>query len=164
MTSMAVSEPIVVTPAKREEPASPYRYLLPGSIALALLTALGLFAWMYGPAYWAYWSYAPQEGDILFQSLPRSPLTNAIEGTTNSPYSHCGMVAQVDGEWVVYEAFRGVEATPLREFLFRGRNQGFAVYRLKPEFQQHLPATKAALAAFVGRPYDSRYRWDDEAI
>ncbi len=120
--------------------------------------------WAFGPAYVAYWSYSPQEGDILFQSLPHSRLVNAIEGVSESPYSHCGIVAKEDGAWVVYEAFHQVEVTPLKEFLFRGRNQGFAVYRLKEKYRQHIPDTLRNAKKYLGRPYDVRYRMDDECI
>ncbi len=54
--------------------------------------------------------------------------------------------------------------SPLREFIFRGRNQGFAVYRFRQEFQKDVPATIKQVKTFLGRPYDARYRMDDEAI
>jgi hypothetical protein len=123
-----------------------------------------VWAWLYGPAYVAFWNYSPQEGDILFQSLPHSPLVNAIEGATQSPYSHCGIVANRDGDWVVFEAFRSVETTPLREFIFRGREQGFAVYRFKGDDRKYIPATIENARTYLGRPYDVRYRMDDERI
>jgi permuted papain-like amidase YaeF/Yiix C92 family enzyme len=135
-------------------------------LALAAFVAAGLSAlgWALGPACYAYWSYAPQEGDIIFQSLPHSPLVNSIEGATQSSFSHCGLVAKRDGQWVVYEALRGVSATPLSEFIFRGRGQGFAVYRLKLSHRAHIPATIARAETYLGRPYDVRYRMDDEKI
>ena len=133
-------------------------------LAVFSLFVLTIFAWVYGPTYLAYWNYSPQEGDILFQSLPRSRLVNAIEGVSESAYSHCGIVAKQDGGWIVYEAYRNVEATPLREFIFRGRNQGFAVYRFKPAYQQFIPATIDKVQTFLGRPYDVRYRMDDDYI
>ncbi len=40
-------------------------------------------------------AYRPQQGDIVFQSLPNPwgmDLVDAIEGSTASPYSHCAMV------------------------------------------------------------------------
>ncbi len=128
------------------------------------MAALVAFAAMYVPAGNAYWNYSPQEGDILFQSLPHSPLVDAIEGASGSPYSHCGIVADDDGRWVVLEAYRNVEVTPLREFIFRGRGQGFAVYRLRTDQRHHIPATIANAKSYLGRPYDSRYRMDDERI
>lgn len=123
-----------------------------------------VLGWAFGPAYVAYWRYAPQEGDILFQSLPHSRLVNAIEGVSQSPYSHCGIVAKENGAWVVVEAYRKVEVTPLREFVFRGRDQRFTAYRLKDANQKHIPETLANAKKFLGRPYDVRYRMDDEAI
>lgn len=126
--------------------------------------AIMIWGWNYGPGYLAYRRYIPQDGDLLFQSLPHSRLVNAIEGGTQSPYSHCGIVAQENGEWVVYEAYRNVEATPLRQFVFRGRNHGFAAYRLNSTNQKFVAATLQHVKSFLGRPYDSRYRMDDENI
>lgn len=126
--------------------------------------AAGIYAWAYGPAYVAFLKYVPREGDILFQSLPHSQLVNAIEGATGSSFSHCGIVSKQDGQWLVYEAYRGVATTPLREFVFRGRDRGFAVYRLKDAQQQHISATIARVQSYLGRPYDVRYRMEDDAI
>lgn len=114
------------------------------------------------PGYQAYYRYEPREGDVIFQSLPHSRLVTAIEGATHSPYSHCGIVAQENGHWVVYEAFRPVGPTPLGEFVGRGRNGAFAVYRWRAEQQQHIPQILAGVRQYRGRPYDERYRLDDD--
>ena len=134
------------------------------TLAVCALLATSVFASVCGPAYVAYWNYSPLEGDILFQSLPHSRLVNAIEGVSQSPYSHCGIVSKQNGKWVVYEAYENVEATPLKEFIFRGRNQGFAVYRFKSNYQQYIPVTIKGVKTFLGRPYDVRYRMDDDRI
>lgn len=140
------------------------RRLFATTCAVFVVLAFLVYAWVYGSTYVAYWKYTPQEGDILFQSLPHSRLVNAIEGVSECPYSHCGIVSQQDGEWVVFEAYRNVEATPLREFVFRGRQQGFVALRLKSAHQQHVSATIANVKNYLGRPYDARYRMDDERI
>jgi hypothetical protein len=118
------------------------------------------------PGFVAYYRYKPQEGDVIFQSLPYSRLVNAIEGATRSPFSHCGIVAKENGRWVVYEALEPIGATPLGKFISRGRGGAFEVYRLRNEFQQHIPQTLANVRKYRGRPYDERYRLDDngEAI
>lgn len=116
------------------------------------------------PPLLAWRDYQPQEGDVLFQSLPRMELVNAIEGATGSLWSHCGIVAREDGRWVVYEAIGEVRKTPLNEFYRRGREGRFAAYRLKEGHRSHIPATLAKARDYMGRPYDSRYRMDDEAI
>ena len=108
--------------------------------------------------------YTPQDGDVIFQSLPYSPVVWAIEGVTKSPYSHCGIVGQKDSQWVVYEAIGSVRITLLKEFLWRGRGGGFAVYRLKEAHREHIPETLRCCEKYLGLPYDFRYRLDDEKI
>jgi hypothetical protein len=121
-------------------------------------------AWSAWMGYVGYLRYEPQEGDVVFQSLPHGPVVWAIEGVTRSPYSHCGIVAKQGDHWVVYEAYRGVSATPLKRFLLRGRGGGFAVYRLDSEYRSHVTATLACCQTYLGRPYDIRYRLDEEKI
>jgi hypothetical protein len=141
-----------------------WRRLLLGAIAgIALLWAAST-GWNSWSAYAGYLKYSPREGDVIFQSLPHGPVVWAIEGVTKSPYSHCGIVARKDGRWIVYEAYRGVSATLLETFLFRGRGGGFAVYRLRDEYRQHIPQTLQRCETYLGRPYDIRYRLDDEKI
>jgi hypothetical protein len=108
--------------------------------------------------------YQPQEGDIVFQSLPPSRLSVAIEGATHSPLSHCGIVARRNGHWVVIEAYREVEETPLAGWLRRGDGGGFIVYRLREPNDRHVSAMINAARNLTGRAYDVRYRWDDERI
>ena len=126
-------------------------------------TALA-YMYMFGATHMAIWRYAPEEGDIVFQSLPRTHLVIAIEGATASPYSHCGVVTRSKGRWVVLEAYRNVEKTPLNEFLHRGRRGAFSVYRLRPEHRANIEPMLQHAAQYLGRPYDARYRMDDEQI
>jgi hypothetical protein len=126
---------------------------------------IATYAATLAPAYMAYSNYEPKSGDMIFQSLPRNKLVDAIEGVTESHISHCGIVGREDGQWIVYEAFRGgVQTTPLRTYLFRGRGYGYGVYRLKPEYQSHVPETLRCAQTYLGKPYDIRYRLDDEKI
>ncbi len=133
-------------------------------LAVGILAAAGIMAVILGPAYKAAAQYEPQEGDVVFQSMPHSPLIDAIEGGQESPLSHVGIVGKQDGQWVVFEALRGVQATPLKMFLLRGREQGFAVFRFKESYRPQIPATLAAVQKYLGRPYDLRYEMDDEKI
>ncbi len=112
-------------------------------------------------------SYQPEEGDILFQSLPNEPgmdLVDAIEGATGSPYSHCGMVLRENDEWWVIEAIGPVKITHLQDYLARGRDRKFWAYRFDGERRRHVPAALAAMREDLGKPYDARYRFDSEAI
>jgi len=134
-----------------------------GTILVGVVWA-GALGWRWASTQAAFLRYVPAEGDVIFQSLPHGPIVWAIEGVTESPYSHCGIVAKQDGRWIVYEAYGEVSATPLRTFLSRGRGGGFVVYRLRWPYREHVSRTLECCTAYLGRPYDIRYRLDDETI
>jgi hypothetical protein len=108
--------------------------------------------------------YEPATGDVVFQSLGHSPLIDMIEGSTTSPYSHCGIVVSKSGRWMVLEAIGPVRETPLEQWVQHGRKEGFAAYRLKPGFAGRREEFVHAAYNFIGKPYDIRYDLDDEKI
>jgi hypothetical protein len=110
--------------------------------------------------------YDPEVGDLLFQSSPRSPLVDAIEGASESPYSHVGMVIKRNGQWFVLESGGGggVMINPLDAFIIRGRNGSFAAYRFDARYRDRIPAVIAEAEKFLGKPYDIRYEFDDAKI
>ena len=159
--------PHTAAPTARPRSRSRWTSMLGVLVAVAVAATI---AWV-ALSVWSRWAaaaaiarYEPREGDVIFQSLPHGPVVWAIEGVTRSPYSHCGIVGREDDRWIVYEAIGRVRVTPLRDYLERGRGGGFAVYRLQDEFTDHVPATLACCRAYLGRPYDIRYRLDDEKI
>lgn len=162
-TNQAVSSSKQESQGKQKRPRRD-RFVIVATFLAFLLLFAGLFVWLYGAFYIASWQYTPQEGDVIFQSLPRSRLVVAIEGATHSPFSHCGVVARRNNRWFVVEAFDGVEETPLPEFLFRGRGHGFAVFRLQSQHRDWAKPMSDATREYMGRPYDVRYRMDDEKI
>jgi Permuted papain-like amidase enzyme, YaeF/YiiX, C92 family len=109
-------------------------------------------------------NYTWQEGDLLFQSLNRVPLVDAIEGSTRSPWSHCGILHRTPGGWVVIEAIGPVRQTKLVDWVNQARDQSFAAYRLNATLQPRIPAIIAEAKKFYGRPYDIRYDLDDTKI
>jgi hypothetical protein len=109
-------------------------------------------------------SYLPQTGDLLFQSLPHNEVIDAIEGASGSPYSHCGIVVNVDGNWKVLEAVGPVKETPLAEWMAQGRERKLAVHRLKPKFRRHIPKMIEGARRFLGKSYDIQYELDDAKI
>lgn len=109
-------------------------------------------------------SYTPKHGDILFQSLPHIPVIDAIEGSTHSPYSHCGILVNKNGSWQVLEAIGPVKLTRLEIWISQGRDNAFAVTRLKPAFQPKSQAIITAAEKFIGLPYDIQYEMDDRKI
>lgn len=124
-------------------------------IAVCVIAAVPLYG---------YWGYTPKAGDVIFQSLPHNPLVDAIEGITGSPYSHCGIVVEKDGEWFVLEAIGPVRETPLFSWISRGRKFNFDVYRLKSEHAEAIPEFIKAARGYSGLPYDIKYEMDDEKI
>jgi hypothetical protein len=109
--------------------------------------------------------YEPREGDLVFQSSRRGELVDTIEGATHSKYSHVGLVILKKAGWYVREAVGFVKDTPLKEWIERGRySHAFDAFRLKEAFQKDVRAFVSASADFLGRPYDFRYRMDDQAI
>ena len=114
--------------------------------------------------------YGPQAGDFVFQSLPHNPLIDAIEGSSGSPFSHCGIVKERDGvkrrgdPWVVIEAIGPVKETPLTAWIAQGRDSAFVAFRLRPPLADKIPAIIAAAGNYGGRPYDIHYDMDDGKI
>jgi len=113
-------------------------------------------------------TYTPQEGDIVFQSIAyKGDLVKAIEGVTESPWSHCGLVVKdANGKWAVLEASATVRAQPLEDWYKQGTNGDYVVTRLQEKY-----ATPEFIAKFVaaarkrtGKPYDIRYEFDDAKI
>lgn len=108
--------------------------------------------------------YEPKVGDIYFQSLPPSALVIAIEGVTQSSYSHCGILNKVDGEWVIHEAIGPVRVIALETWIMQGMQQDYDVFRLKPEYQNKVEELLVETERYMGRPYDIQYDFDDEKI
>lgn len=137
-----------------------------GKIRLCAMTA-GLFglALFYRPDRFALaMLYDKREGDIVFQSLPRNDLADAIEGISESHWSHCGVLVRDGEDWMVAEAIGDVHLTPLKKWVLRGRHCRFAAYRVTTMQEADVPRLRAALNAMVGRQYDFSYAPDDSEI
>jgi hypothetical protein len=114
--------------------------------------------------------YEPQAGDFVFQSLPHNPLIDAIEGSSGSPFSHCGIIKQravtgkYDSGWAVIEAIGPVKETPLSWWIAQGRGSAYVAYRLREPLVEKIPEILAAAEKYEGRPYDIHYDMDDAKI
>jgi hypothetical protein len=111
--------------------------------------------------------YAPQNGDIVFQTS-RSAQSEAIQRATDSPYSHMGVVFLRDEKPFVYEAVEPVKLTPLGQWIRRGEGGHFVAKRLEAADEL---LTEAALQrmyevgeSFQGKHYDLYFEWSDERI
>ena len=123
-----------------------------------------LFLFSLIPLVFAFGAYEPKEGDLYFQSLPRNAVVNAIEGASESPYSHCGILVRKDEGWFVLEAIGPVRETPLAKWIKQARDRHYDVFRLGAKHEGIIPEFIQAARKYMGRPYDIRYRMDDEKI
>lgn len=109
-------------------------------------------------------AYEPKDGDVVFQALGKSDLRDLISGSTESPLSHCGLVFQAGGKWMVLEAIGPVREIELSSWIRQGEGRGFAAFRVRAEHREAIPLFLSAAQRFKGRPYDNRFRFDDERI
>lgn len=133
------------------------------AIVITVFFAISLY--FFALPYLLYYQYKPKVGDIVFQSLPNmSNLVKAIEGISESPYSHCGVVVEKNGKWYVNEALGSVHDTPLLDWIKRGRGYRVDVFRLRSKYSNLIPQFIEELSKYQGKPYDFRYRMNDSQI
>ena len=131
--------------------------LMLGSLLAVTLVSVGCQPISIGP-------YRPQRGDIVFQSRPHDPFVEALEGATLSRYSQCGIVDGKKGNWKVIESYKRVRETPFKDWIQRGRDARYAVYRLRDTHQVHVDKMIESAQSYLGRPDDMRYELDDHKI
>lgn len=83
---------------------------------------------------------------------------------TRSRWTHLGVVFREKHGYVVLEAVSPVRRTPLPAFIARGREQRYVVKRLRDASALDSDELRSVAASFVGRPYDLKFRWDDETL
>ncbi len=103
-----------------------------------------------------------QEGDIVFSGSAAGQGA-ALRAATASRFTHCGVVFEKDGRFMVLEAVQPVRVTTLTAFIARSDPDAFTARRLKSAVD---PAAwrkaRAWAAAQIGRDYDATFRWDDQ--
>jgi hypothetical protein len=69
---------------------------------------------------------------------------------------------------MVFEAVSPVRPTPLAQWIARGKRSEYVVKRLRDADVRLAPEVVAKMRelgkAWLGRPYDLRFRWDDQAL
>ncbi|GAA3769347.1 YiiX family permuted papain-like enzyme [Flavobacterium ginsengiterrae] len=108
-----------------------------------------------------------ESGDIIFQTS-QSPQCEAVRIATNSKFSHCGIIFNLNGKWFVYEAVQPVKLTPFDEWIQHGKDNKYVVKRLKnakavltPEILQKMENYGQQ---FDGKEYDAYFEWTDNRI
>ena len=99
-------------------------------------------------------TYQPTTGDIIFH-VSKSYQSTAIKIATLSRYSHCGIIVVENGKPYVIEAEGGVEKTPMKTWLRRGKMfHHYRVMRLKNNNSVSVPYT-------LGGKYDRYFRFNN---
>ena len=108
-----------------------------------------------------------QDGDIIFQTS-QSPQCEAVRIATNSKFSHCGIIYDINGKWFVFEAVQPVKLTPFNEWIQHGKEAKYLVKRLKNSDKVLTPVVlqkmKAYSQQFDRREYDAYFEWSDTRI
>jgi hypothetical protein len=107
-----------------------------------------------------------KDGDIIFQTS-ESKQCEAVRIATNSKFSHCGIIYDINGKWFVFEAVQPVKLTPLEDWIKHGRNSKYVVKRLKNESilkPEVLQKMKDYSQQFDGKEYDAYFEWTDNRI
>jgi uncharacterized protein YycO len=108
--------------------------------------------------------YELKEGDIVFQSTA-GPQAKAIADATGSPYTHCGVVIEAEGQLLVLEAVQPVRVTPIQSWIARSSSGIFHARRLIRPVD---PANRDKVSKWIhqqtGKNYDLRFAWSDTEL
>ncbi len=104
--------------------------------------------------------YDPVTGDIIFQDSGGLS-SREIKIATDSPYSHCGIVAVEKDSAFVIEAVGPVRKISLEEWIRKGGGKYTAKRAINKINAENI--IKAA-EGFLGLPYDRYYEWDDKKL
>ena len=108
-----------------------------------------------------------QDGDLIFQTS-ESAQCEAVRIATNSKFSHCGLIYNINGNWFVFEAVQPAKLTRLEEWIQHGKDHKYVVKRLKNAETALTPATlqkmKDYSQNFMGKEYDAYFDWSDTRI
>lgn len=109
-----------------------------------------------------------KEGDVVFQNLP-SASNQTMQTLTHSEWNQCGIVlSDSAGHLVVLEVTDQVKEIPLKEWVKKGEQKKFAVFRLKNSenilTKGILSKIKRITSAFMGKKEDNLFSWNDEEM
>jgi hypothetical protein len=106
---------------------------------------------------------ALRTGDLVFHTS-RSRQSRAIQEATASPLSHVGLVEVTDAGVFVVEAVQPVRRVPFARWKARGVQGRVLVLRPEGLSDEARAAAVAQARRHLGKPYDWRFGWDDEAM
>lgn len=122
----------------------------------AFAALVGYGATMFGPPPF-------RDGDLIFQKTTGRQ-SSAVLAATGSRFTHMGIVRMRDGRPVVVEAIGPVQETSIGEWIARGEDSRFAVYRVRDLDPDGAAKMLGEAERYYGRPYDILFRPEDDAI
>jgi uncharacterized protein YycO len=133
------------------------------TVRTAILSIFVLFA----AACTRFSGYAPKAGDIVFQDLESSQ-GQAVKLATGSQYTHCGIVFETNGNFVVCDAVGPVRTIPLQEWIRKGVNHHVVAKRLDTLRQnlskETLEQMRKVAESHLGKEYDPVFDWSDDRM
>ncbi|MCK8498822.1 YiiX family permuted papain-like enzyme [Myxococcus fulvus] len=102
-------------------------------------------------------------GDIVLHTS-RSRQSQAIQVATHSPLSHVGLVEVTEKGAFVVEAVQPVQRVPFAKWKARGVKDRILVLRAEDIDAKTKQRVLAAAKAHLGKPYDWRFGWGDDAM
>lgn len=102
-------------------------------------------------------------GDLVFHTS-RSRQSVAIRAATHSPLSHVGLVEVTPSGVFVVEAVQPVQRVPFAKWKARGVDGRLLVLRPEQLSESQRAAAVAEAKRHLGKPYDWRFGWGDEAL
>jgi uncharacterized protein YycO len=108
--------------------------------------------------------YSLQNGDIIFHTSLSSQ-SQFIQEATNSKLSHVGVIYIKEGKPYVFEAVEPVKITPLDEWINRGKDNKYKVYRTTtPLSETDLNKMYDYCVTQQSKHYDMKFQWNDDKI
>lgn len=107
------------------------------------------------------------DGDLIFQEST-SGQSEMVRELTRSRWTHMGVIVKRPSGSFVLEAASPVRMTPLARWIAHGRDGRYVVKRLRDADLKLTPEVIGKMSklgtTWLGRPYDLRFRWDDQAL
>lgn len=99
-------------------------------------------------------------GDVIFHKS-QSQQAKAITEASGSEWTHVGIIVASAGKWYVAEAIGPVKATPLQDFINRGKNKEYKIYRFKHFNPKTMELALHNAIKRQNKPYDIYFEMSD---
>ncbi|MES2801172.1 MAG: YiiX/YebB-like N1pC/P60 family cysteine hydrolase [Bdellovibrionota bacterium] len=99
-------------------------------------------------------------GDVIFHKS-QSQQAKAITEASGSEWTHVGILVASAGKWYVAEAIGPVKATPLQDFINRGKNKEYKIYRFKHFNPKTMELALHNAIKRQNKPYDIYFEMSD---